>query len=68
MPSKIRQNYDEYIKASRNIAIGFWIVDIPIVMYINRIKLIERIFYNKWAMFAFKMSLVAGPLVLMMQL
>lgn len=50
-----------YLMMKKVIGIGFWIVDIGFVSFCHRIKIINRIFSNKWSMLIFKLACVVGP-------
>lgn len=56
--SKINKNFQT---TKRNIAIAFWACDITFVTFCHKIKLLNRILPNKWAMFTFKLACVIVP-------
>lgn len=43
------------------VSIGFWVLDVGFISYCHKIKIINKIFSNRWAMLAFKLSCVIGP-------
>ena len=68
MPSKIKNYYKQFQENEKYVATSFWVVDLLFVTFCHKIKLVKKVFYNNWAMFFFKLSLIAGPLYFTMAL
>lgn len=62
-PLGVRNIDSQFNQTKRIIAVGFWALDIVFVALCHRVPLIQRVFSNKWGMFAFKAACVLAPAV-----
>lgn len=61
MPTNIYNLNKSFETTKRAVVLGFWAIDITFVTFCHKIKILNRLLPNKWAMFAFKLAFVVGP-------
>jgi hypothetical protein len=61
LPKNIYNLNKNFETTKRTIVVSFWAIDIAFVTLCHKIKIINRLLPNKWAMFSFKLACVVGP-------
>lgn len=61
LPQPAYEMNKSFEKTKRIFSIVFWVLDIGFITYCHKIRIINRIFTNRWGMFAFKLFSIILP-------